>query len=76
MAVKKTIKEYEQYLNDLYSEMNEEEVLYSLIYLTNKRRGKHTTTSNIRKQYNLGKVGSLVKKLDSIAFTCGFNEWK
>lgn len=76
MAISKTKSGYERYLNDLYSEMEAEQVVYSLIYLTSNRRSKKTTVNNIRKQYELGKIGSLVKKLDPIAFNVGFNEWK
>jgi hypothetical protein len=67
---------YENWLNDLYSDMSQEEAVYALIYLTSKRRGKHTTTANLKKQHRSGKLGSLVKRLDPIAFSCGYNDYK
>jgi len=64
-----TPKKKEQKLNRIYSEMySEDDAVESLIYLTNKSRGKHTTEANIRKQYRNGKLGTLLRRLDPIAF--------
>jgi hypothetical protein len=59
----------EQKLNHFYSDnYTEDQAVDQLIYLTNKNRGQHTTEANIRKQYRLRKLGTLLKRLDTIAF--------
>ena len=64
-----TQKQKEQKLNRIYSEVyNEDDAVESLIYLTAKSRGKHTTEANIRKQYRNCKLGTLLRRLDPIAF--------
>lgn len=62
----------EEKLNQFYSDSyTEDEAVEQLIYLTNKKRaGKTTTISNIRKQYKNRKLGTLLKRLDPIAFNC------
>jgi hypothetical protein len=61
----------EQKLNDLFSSCySVDEALDNFIYLTNKSRGKHTTEQNIIIQYHNRKLGSLLKRLDPIAFNC------
>jgi hypothetical protein len=57
----KTKKQFEEYLNDLYSQdtLNSFETLE---YLTNKIID--------------GKAGSVLRRLDSIAFEAGYNDWK
>jgi len=62
-------KQKEQRLNKLFSEcFTMEEALDNLIYLTNKSRGKSTSESHIIKCYVNGTLGSLLKRLDLIAF--------
>ena len=61
----------EKRLNDLYSDcFSEESAVEQLIYLTNKSRGKYTTESNLRKCYYDRTLGSLLKRLDIVAFNC------
>ena len=61
----------EQELNRIYSEtFTEEQIIDNFIYLTNKSRGKHTTVSHLKKCYYTNKIGSLLKRLDPIAFNC------
>lgn len=60
---------HECHLNQFYNEVyTEDSAVEAFIYLTNKSRGQHTTEANIRKQFRNGKLGSLVKKLDPIAY--------
>ena len=66
-----TQKQKEQKLNRIYSEVyNEDDAVESLIYLTSKKRGRgnYTTEANIRKQYRNRKLGTLLRRLDPIAF--------
>lgn len=64
-----TPKKREQMLNRMYSDnYSEDDAVESLIYLTNKNRGKHTTEANLRKQYRNKKLGTLLRRLDPIAF--------
>lgn len=58
-------------LNNIYSDCyTENDVVNELVYLTAKSRGKHTTENNIRKAYRERKIGTLLKRLDPIAFQC------
>ena len=67
----KTLKAKEEYLNELYLECYSSEAAFdSLIYLTSKRRAKRTTESNLRAKIESGKVGTLLRRLDPIAFNC------
>lgn len=63
-------KSKEQKMNEIYSSCySEDEAVETLIYLTSKNRsGGHTTEANIRKQYRKGRLGTLLKKYDPIAF--------
>lgn len=61
-------KQKEKMLNDYYMEMPESRAIDEFEYLTNPSRGEHTTINNIRKQYRNGKLGTLLKKYDPIAF--------
>lgn len=59
----------EERLNVLFSEIfSIDEATEKFIYLTNKKRGKTTTTKHIEKCYINNKLGSLLKRLDPIAF--------
>ena len=56
-------------INQMYSEFfDEEEALDNLIYLTSKKRYRHTTEDNIRKCYKENRLGSLLKRLDPSAY--------
>lgn len=61
-------KQKEEMLNWYYSEIPESRAVDELEYLTIPSRGEHTTINNIRKQYRVGKLGTLLKKYDPIAF--------
>jgi hypothetical protein len=61
----------EKYLNELYADsFSEEEAVNAFIYLTNKDRGQGnvTTEKNIRSCYENHTLGSLLKRLDRIAY--------
>lgn len=61
----------EKSLNNLYFDCyTEEQAVEKFIYLTNKIRGNHTTEKNIRKQYRMRKLGTLLRRLDPVAFNC------
>jgi 5,10-methenyltetrahydromethanopterin hydrogenase len=65
------MKSKEQNLNLLLTECySEEEAVDQFIYLTNKARGKHTTEQSIRNALRNASLGSLLKRLDPIAFNC------
>lgn len=75
--MKQTKKQYEAYLNGLYSETcyDYTTAINEFDYLTVKSRGNHTTRENIIKHYNNLQLGALLRKYDPIAFNVGFNEW-
>lgn len=61
----------EKRLNNLYFDCyTEEQAVEKFIYLTNERRGNHTTEKNIRQQYRMRKLGTLLRRLDPVAFNC------
>lgn len=61
----------EKYLNALYFDAySEEQAVENFIYLTNKSRGKHTTERNIRNAHQRRELGTLLRRLDPIAFNC------
>lgn len=69
----KTLKAKEQHLNELYSSCySEEEAVEHFIYLTSKNRGAsgRTTESHIRHCHRNYMLGSLLRRLDPIAFNC------
>lgn len=67
----KTNKEKEQHLNATYSEIyTQENAIDNFIYLTSRQRSKRTTESHIIKCYSNGTLGSLLRRLDPIAFNC------
>jgi len=66
-----TLKQKEAHLNALYKDaFSEDQAVDNFIYLTNKSRGKHTTEANIRNCAVNGTLGTLLRKLDPIAFNC------
>lgn len=67
----KTKAAKEKHLNELYFDsLSEQQAVDNLIYLTVKSRGKYTTESNIRNAYHRRELGSLLRRLDPIAFEC------
>lgn len=71
----RTDKEQERYLNELYFDIySEGQAIDNFIYLTNKSRGAHTTEAHIRKCYNRRELGSLLRRLDPIAFQTSKND--
>lgn len=59
----------EKRLNELFSDYyDEDEVVEELIYLTSKERATRTTENHIRKCYRNGTLGTLLKRLDPIAY--------
>jgi hypothetical protein len=66
-----TKKSKERKLNESFTDMySEEEAVDNFIYLTNKDRGKGNTTTekHIRVCFNNHELGSLLRRLDPIAF--------
>lgn len=62
-----TIKE--KRLNELFSDYyDEDEAVEELIYLTSKERTHRTTENHIRECYRNGTLGTLLKRLDPIAY--------
>jgi hypothetical protein len=60
----------EKRLNELYFDCySEEQAVEAFIYLTNKDRiGGKTTVNNIRNAYRRRELGTLLRRLDPIAF--------
>jgi hypothetical protein len=70
--MKITRKMYEEYLNEIYDQN-----WGPLEYVTNKGRGRSTTTKSKLINYALGKrLGTVLRKFDPIAFNVGFNDFK
>lgn len=73
----KSRKEYEEYLNNLYSEsLTEDQAVTQFEYLTSPTRGTFVSRSTIRKYYRRKKIGSLLYRLDPILFNVGYSEWR
>lgn len=68
----KTLKAKEAHLNALYNDCySEEQAVDNFIYLTTKgRQGGSTTENNIRNAYRRRELGTLLKRLDPVAFNC------
>lgn len=74
--MKKTKKAYEQHLNASYANAYSlGEALENFSYLSSKK-GLKTTSNRIQTAHNNHTLGSLLRKLDPIAFNTGFNDWK
>lgn len=70
-------KEFEQHLNNMYAEnFTDDETFENLVYLTVPARGEHVSERTLRKHIRLGKAGSLLKRLDPVAYQCSFNDEK
>lgn len=69
--ITKKLSRKEKHLNALYFDcLSEEQAVKQFIYLTNKSRTRRTTEAYIRKCYQNRELGSLLKRLDSIAYEC------
>jgi hypothetical protein len=64
-------KQKEQQLNQTLSECyTSDEALDRFIYLTSNRRKARTTEANILKCHRNHQLGTLLRRLDPIAFNC------
>jgi len=62
-------KQKEEELNRTFSDcQSEDDAVDNFIYLTNKDRGEATTEGGIRKCYRENTLGTLLRRLDPIAF--------
>lgn len=67
--IQKKLSKKEKHLNELYfSCFSEEQAVEQFVYLTNKSRKQRTTEAHIRKSYQNRELGSLLKRLDPIAY--------
>lgn len=74
--MKKTKKAYEEWLNNLYQEdYSHDDAIEALLYLTGDRPDA-ITRDELSLQILSGTAGTLLKKMDPIAFEVGFNDWK
>lgn len=71
----KSKKFYEEYLNQFYSEMAPGDVFDKFIYFTNKNRAISLSEKLLWNWIYKDKVGTLVRKYDSIYFNVGYNDW-
>lgn len=69
-------KQFEAYLNELYAEQYEIDVASQLIYLTNPERGNYISSKKLMENIRAHKAGTILRKLDPVAFTCAFNDQK
>lgn len=75
MKMNKTKKDYENYLNSVYAEMDKEEVMDKLSYLTNPMKVKKTSLVHLCNSYDRESIGTLLRRLDPMRFELGYNEW-
>lgn len=73
--MKKTKPRYEMHLNAMYQDMSFEEVFSQFEYLTNKNRKGNTTKNAMHRLYQQGRIGTLIRRLDPIAFETGYNDY-
>lgn len=67
-------KNYENYLNDLFNNEAPETVFENHVYLTNKSRGKFVSEKRLKAIIQKGEVGTLLRRLDPIAFSTGMRD--
>jgi hypothetical protein len=73
---KKKAKQYEEHLNNYYSEeLTLEQAAEELDYLTVKSRGKCCSPSSLLSAIRKGAAGTLVRQLDPIGFNAGLNDF-
>lgn len=76
MKSKKTTKKaYEEYLNNLYSEMNYEDAYNQFEYLFNKKRELPLSINRFQRYFHADMMGYMFRKYDPIAFNVGYNEF-
>ena len=75
--IKQTRAMYERYLNDYYyMECSFDQAFTDLEHLTVRERiGGYVTDQTIRKCIANRTAGSLLRRLDPIAFQCGYQDW-
>lgn len=71
----KSKKAYEKYLNQFYSGMAPSDVFDKFIYFTNRNRAISLSEKQLWNWIYKDKVGTLVRKYDSIAFNVGYRKW-
>lgn len=67
---------HERYLNDLYAEQSQYAVFKSFEYLTNPARQGAVKPLRLKRMIAAGKMGTLLRERDSIAFMVSYNESK
>lgn len=76
MKSKKTTKKaYEEYLNNLYSEMNYEDAYNQFEYLFNKKRELPLSINRFQRYFHADMMGYMLHKYDPITFNVGYNEF-
>jgi hypothetical protein len=69
IKIMKTKQWKEKHLNELFTDsFSEEQAVDHFIYLTSKQRGERTTEAYIRKCHRNRELGTLLRRLDPIAF--------
>jgi len=63
-----TDKQKEAILNLKFSTLKESEAVEKFTYMTSETRLKHTSESNIRKQWREKRLGSMLKRMDRERF--------
>ncbi len=71
-----TKEQFEKRLNRKLTETYESELFENFVYLTNPARGNHCSEAVLVKYIANGKMGSLLRRLDSIAFEVEYNAAK
>ena len=67
---------HERYLNGLYAEQSQHSVFKSFEYLTNSKRTGAIKPLRLKRMIAAGKMGTLLRERDSIAFMVSYNESK
>lgn len=74
--MKKTKKNYEEYLNQIYNEMGWIEAFNQLQYLSNPNRGCYCSQVKISNYNSKKQLGKLLRIFDPLAFEIGYSDWK
>lgn len=73
----KTEDDYEEYLNDLYSQIfDADSAVDKFIYMTVPSRGNHLSEEEIQGHAYGNTLGTMLREYDPIAFNVGFGEWE
>ena len=77
MKHNKTKKAFEKHLNHLYFDaFSESQAIDNFIYLTSKSRGQHCSENHLINCINRRELGSLLRRLDPIAFNVAYGDWR